>query len=89
MAKGTLKFFNDVNGYGFIEPETKGAKDIFFHFSAMKDGKKVEKFDKGKQVSYEIKEGKNGPEADQVEITGPAKKPAKAEGKEGKRELGK
>lgn len=86
MAKGTIKFFNEINGYGFIEPETKGTKDIFFHFSAMKDGKKVEKFDKGKQVSYETKEGKNGLEADQVEITGPAKKTEKPERKEGKRE---
>lgn len=68
MRTGTIKFFNDVQGYGFISPDKEGEKDVFFHFSGMKDNKPVTKFDKGKLVEYGIKEGKNGPEADAVVI---------------------
>lgn len=67
MLKGTIKFFNEVQGFGFIEPSDKG-KDVFFHFSGMKDKAHVSKNDKGKPVEYELKEGKKGPEADNVII---------------------
>lgn len=71
MLQGSIKFFNDVKGFGFITPEndTTGKNDIFFHFSGMKSKGEVTKGDKGKKVTYELKEGKNGPEADQVVIT--------------------
>jgi cold shock protein len=67
MLKGTIKFFNDVKGFGFISPDG-GAKDVFFHFTAMSEGNEVTKNDKGKNVTYELKDGKNGPEADKVVI---------------------
>ena len=68
MNKGTVKFFNEVKGFGFITPETEGAKDVFFHFSGMAESKGISKNDKGKNVTYELKDGKNGPEADKVTI---------------------
>lgn len=67
MLQGQIKFFNDVKGFGFITPENS-SKDVFFHFSGMKDGKEVSKNDKGKNVTYELKDGKNGPEAENVVI---------------------
>jgi CspA family cold shock protein len=68
MHTGTIKFFNEVQGFGFIEMDKKGEKDVFFHFSAMKGGSGIDKHDKGKAVSFEIKEGKKGQEADQIVI---------------------
>ncbi len=66
--EGSIKFFNDIKGFGFIEPKTKGGKDVFFHFSAMADEKEVTKNDKGKPCTYDLKEGKNGPEAENLVI---------------------
>jgi len=65
MLQGTIKFFDSVKGFGFISPEG-GAKDVFFHFSAMQEGVEITKNDKGKDVTFELKDGKNGPEADKV-----------------------
>lgn len=75
MLKGTIKFFNEVQGFGFIEPSEKG-KDVFFHFSGMKNKAQVTKNDKGKPVEYELKEGKKGPEADNISIVTATKTPA-------------
>lgn len=67
MESGKIKFFNDIKGFGFITPDNGGENnDVFFHFSGMKDKKTVSKNDKGKSVTYEVKQGKNGPEADQI-----------------------
>lgn len=67
MHKGKIKFFNEVSGYGFIEPEKKG-NDVFFHFSAMKEGNLIDKTAKGRSVQYETKEGKKGAEGDKIEF---------------------
>lgn len=58
MAIGTVKWFNDAKGFGFIEPAAGGA-DVFAHFSAVQmEGFKTLK--QGSQVSYELVQGPKG-----------------------------
>lgn len=58
MATGTVKWFNDGKGYGFITPDDGGA-DLFAHFSAINmDGFKT--LAEGQKVSFEITSGNNG-----------------------------
>ena len=58
MATGTVKWFNDAKGFGFIEPDGGGA-DVFAHFSAIAmDGFKTLK--QGSRVSFEITQGPKG-----------------------------
>jgi CspA family cold shock protein len=61
MATGTVKWFNEAKGYGFITPED-GSKDLFVHFSAITaDGFKT--LTEGATVTFESREGQKGPEA--------------------------
>jgi len=58
MATGTVKWFNDAKGFGFIEPDG-GGSDVFAHFSAIAmDGFKTLK--QGSRVSFEITQGPKG-----------------------------
>ena len=58
MANGTVKWFNDAKGFGFIEPEDGGA-DVFAHFSAVQmDGFRTLK--QGSRVSFELVQGPKG-----------------------------
>ncbi len=58
MATGTVKWFNDAKGFGFIEPEGGGA-DVFAHFSAIAmDGFKTLK--QGSRVSFDLVDGPKG-----------------------------
>ena len=58
MATGTVKWFNDAKGFGFIEPEGGGA-DVFAHFSAVQmDGFRTLK--QGGRVSYDLVQGPKG-----------------------------
>jgi CspA family cold shock protein len=64
MATGTVKWFNDSKGYGFIAPDD-GGKDLFVHHSSIAgDGCKT--LAEGSKVSYEAREGSKGPEATNV-----------------------
>jgi CspA family cold shock protein len=64
MATGTVKWFNDAKGYGFIAPDD-GGKDLFVHFSSIAgDGFKT--LVEGAKVTYEAREGQKGPEATSV-----------------------
>jgi len=58
MQCGTVKWFNDAKGFGFIEPE-EGGPDVFAHFSAIEmDGFRTLK--QGSKVSYELVQGPKG-----------------------------
>jgi CspA family cold shock protein len=63
---GTVKWFNDSKGYGFITPD-EGTKDLFVHHSNIAgDGFKT--LAEGARVSYEAREGEKGPEATEVTL---------------------
>ena len=64
MATGTVKWFNDAKGYGFIQPED-GGKDLFVHFSQI-NGNGFKTLVEGAKVEYEAREGQKGPEAANV-----------------------
>ena len=64
MASGTVKWFNDSKGYGFITPD-EGTKDLFVHHSnIVGDGYKS--LAEGARVEFEPREGAKGPEATNV-----------------------
>ena len=54
MANGTVKFFNESKGFGFIVPED-GGKDIFVHVNGLNDN-----IQEGDKVSYDVEEGRKG-----------------------------
>jgi cold shock protein len=64
MATGTVKWFNDAKGYGFIAPEN-GGKDVFVHHSAI-GGSGFKSLAEGAKVEFEVREGQKGPEAQNV-----------------------
>jgi CspA family cold shock protein len=68
MATGTVKWFNDEKGYGFITPD-EGSKDLFVHFSNIA-GEGFKSLAEGARVEYEEREGQKGPEATQVSLVG-------------------
>ena len=61
MATGTVKWFNDAKGYGFIATED-GGKDLFVHHSNIA-GDGFKSLTEGAKVEYESREGQKGPEA--------------------------
>ena len=67
MATGTVKWFNDSKGYGFITPD-EGSKDLFVHFSNIA-GDGYRSLPEGARVEFESREGAKGPEATNVVVT--------------------
>jgi CspA family cold shock protein len=68
MATGTVKWFNDSKGYGFISPG-EGSKDLFVHFSNIA-GDGFKSLSEGARVEFEPAEGQKGPEARNVVALG-------------------
>jgi CspA family cold shock protein len=65
MATGTVKWFNDAKGYGFITPDD-GGEDLFAHFSAIQmNGFKTLK--EGQKVSFEVTQGPKGKQAANIQ----------------------
>ena len=65
MATGTVKWFNDTKGYGFITPED-GGKDLFVHHSNIA-GEGFKSLAENDKVEFEAREGQKGPEASNVQ----------------------
>jgi CspA family cold shock protein len=64
MATGTVKWFNDAKGYGFITPDD-GSEDLFAHFSAIQmQGFKTLK--EGQKVSFDVTQGPKGKQASNI-----------------------
>jgi CspA family cold shock protein len=63
MANGTVKWFNEQKGFGFITED--GGRDVFVHFSAIKqEGFKT--LEEGERVTFEVTQGPKGPQASNV-----------------------
>ncbi len=66
MPTGTVKWFDEDKGYGFIEPED-GGDDLFVHYSDI-SGTGFKTLEEGQTVEYEETEGDQGPKAENVEV---------------------
>lgn len=64
MASGTVKWFNDSKGFGFITPEN-GGDDLFAHFSAIQ-GQGFKTLREGQRVSFDITTGPKGQQASNI-----------------------
>ncbi len=64
MATGSVKWFNDAKGYGFITPED-GSKDVFVHHQAIQ-AEGFRSLQEGDRVQYDVTEGPKGPQAANV-----------------------
>ena len=65
MQTGTVKWFNESKGFGFIAPED-GSKDVFVHFSAIASSG-FRTLTEGQTVTYEVQNGPKGPQAANVQ----------------------
>ena len=65
MAQGTVKWFNDQKGYGFIEQE--GGPDVFVHYSGI-ESSGFKSLKEGQSVAFEVTQGQKGPAATNVQI---------------------
>jgi len=63
MAEGTVKWFNDSKGFGFVEQDN--GPDVFVHFSAI-TGDGFKSLSEGARVSFDVVDGQKGPQASNV-----------------------
>lgn len=64
MATGTVKWFNESKGYGFISQDS-GGKDVFVHFRSIQ-GTGFKTLKEGQKVTFDVEEGPKGPQATNV-----------------------
>ncbi len=64
MANGTVKWFNEAKGFGFITQDD--GTDVFAHFSAIQ-GEGFKTLDEGQEVSFDVVEGEKGPKAENIQ----------------------
>ena len=64
MPQGTVKWFSQEKGYGFITPD-EGGKDVFVHFTGIA-GEGFKSLEEGEKVNYEVTEGRRGLQASNV-----------------------
>jgi len=64
METGTVKWFNEAKGFGFITPES-GGKDLFVHFSEIQ-GSGFKTLTEGQRVQFVVKQGAKGPQASEI-----------------------
>ena len=62
---GTVKWFNDSKGFGFISLED-GSKDVFVHHSAIQSSDEYKTFNEGDRVQFDVVQGEKGPAAENV-----------------------
>ncbi len=67
MAKGTVKWFNDQKGFGFISQEN--GPDVFVHFSAIR-GEGFRNLEEGQSVEFTVEQGQKGLQATDVTVVG-------------------
>ena len=65
MAEGTVKWFNDAKGFGFITPDD-GSEDLFAHFSSI-TGDGYISLKEGQRVTFEVTDGPKGKQASNIE----------------------
>jgi cold shock protein len=65
VARGTVKWFSQEKGYGFITPDEEGGEDLFVHYTAI-EGSGFRSLEEGQRVSYEPTRGRRGEQAANV-----------------------
>jgi CspA family cold shock protein len=68
MARGTVKWFNPTKGYGFIQPQGGGGRDVFVHISAVERAG-LSTLNEGQVVEYEIVENRGKQSAENLKVT--------------------
>ena len=67
MATGTVKWFNDAKGFGFIKPDD-GSEDVFFHRGSLAPRGQIEDMNEGDTVQFQSRKGDKGPVAFDLKV---------------------
>jgi len=85
MATGSVRWFNDAKGFGFITPDA-GGEDLFAHFSAINTAG-FKSLKEGQKVSFEVKAGPKGKQASNIQVVQAANNHGSAHCRSGARTL--